>query len=358
MKRNYNVGIIGATGMVGQQFIRLLDKHPWFNITLLAASERSAGQEYREAVNNRWKMDIPVPEYIASKKVINASEADLIAEQVDFVFCAVDMDKKAVIEMEEKLAGMELPVISANSANRMRSDIPMLIPELNPDHSRVIELQRKRLGVKKGFIAVKPNCSIQSYVPPLHPLKDFGLKKVIVSNYQAVSGAGKRFSEWPEMIENLIPYISGEEEKSEKEPLKIWGKITDKGIDPSPSPVISAQCYRVAVADGHTSSVAVQFERKPRIEEIIERWESFSTLPQSLELPSAPSPFIKYHRENDRPQVIKDRDFENGMGISVGRLREDPVLHYKFTCLSHNTIRGAAGGAVLTAELLAKQGYL
>ena len=356
----YRVGIIGATGMVGQRFITLLSDHPWFRITALAASGRSAGKPYREAVEGRWAFPWPIPEKAASMTVMDAADVKAVSEQCDFVFCAVAMDKKATRELEESYAKAETPVVSNNSACRMLPDVPMMIPEINAGHAPVIAAQRKRLGTKRGFIAVKPNCSIQSYVPALTPLRDFGLKAVNVCTYQASSGAGKTFDRWPEILDNVIPYIGGEEEKSEQEPLKIWGELSADGsaIVPAKAPIISAQCLRVPVADGHMAAVGVSFERKPSMEEILDRWANYRTLAQQLALPSAPTPFIQYMTEPDRPQTRLDRDFENGMGVTVGRLRPDPIFDYKFVCLSHNTLRGAAGGGVLSAELLCAQGYI
>ena len=358
MKENLKVGIIGATGMVGQQLVRRLDGHPWFTISALAASSRSAGRRYSDLMQERWKMDTPLPESVMDAVVIDASDIEAVAAKVDFVFCAVDLGKDEILKLEEAYARAEIPVISNNSANRWTPDVPMIIPEINPEHSDVIKLQRRRLNTERGFIAVKPNCSIQSYVPALHALKAFNPQKVIVSNYQAISGAGKRFSDWPEMVENLIPHIGGEEAKSETEPLKIWGTLTDRGIEAAASPVISAQCYRVAVADGHTSSVAVQFEKKPEIQEILDVWAQYRGVPQELKLPSAPDPFLQYFNEPDRPQPKLDVNISNGMAVALGRLRDDSIFDYKFTCLSHNTLRGAAGGSILTAELLMKQGFL
>lgn len=358
MKENYKVGIIGATGMVGQQLLRRLDGHPWFTVSVLAASSRSAGKKYVDLMQERWKMDSPIPGSVSDTIILDASDIAAIAERVDFVFCAVDISKDEILKLEDIYAKAEIPVISNNSANRWTSDVPMIIPEINPEHSHIIKQQRRRLGTKRGFVAVKPNCSIQSYVPALHALRDFNPQKVVVSNYQAISGAGKRFSDWPEMVENLIPYIGGEEEKSEKEPLKIWGVLTKDGIKNASFPVISAQCYRVAVADGHTSSVAVQFEKKPTTQEILDTWAKYQGLPQEWNLPSAPASFLHYYNELDRPQPRLDVNIGDGMAIALGRLREDSIFDYKFTCLSHNTVRGAAGGSILTAELLVKQGYL
>ena len=358
--KKYRVGIIGATGMVGQRFITLLKDHPWFEVTALAASGRSAGKPYREAVAGRWAFPWPIPENAADMTVLDAAEVEKVAALCDFVFCATAMDKKATRELEESYAKAETPVVSNNSACRLLPDVPMLIPEINAAHTGVIEAQRRRLGTKRGFIAVKPNCSIQSYVPALTPLMDFGPKAVFVCTYQAISGAGKTFDRWPEILDNVIPYIGGEEEKSEKEPLKIWGALNadHTEIELAKAPVISAQCLRVPASDGHMAAVSVSFERKPALEEMIGRWRGFETVAQQLKLPSAPTPFIQYMEEPDRPQTRLDRDFERGMGISVGRLREDPIFDYKFVCLSHNTLRGAAGGGVLSAELLCAQGYI
>jgi len=358
MSKKLKAGIIGGTGMVGQRLITLLDSHPYFETVLIAASERSAGRAYEEAVAGRWKMAGEIPAGVRGLTVRDAARVREIAAEVDFVFCAVDMKKEAVRELEENYARQETPVISCNSANRTVPDVPMVIPEINPEHLEIIPQQRKRLGTQKGFIAVKPNCSIQSYVPPLHALMDFKPQSVLACTYQAISGAGKTFSDWPEMVDNVIPLISGEEEKSEKEPLKIWGKIENGQIVPAAKPLITTQCIRVPVTDGHLAAVFVSFERKPSLETIMERWDHYQGKPQQLRLPSAPSEFLKYFREENRPQTKLDRDFGNGMGISMGRLREDTVYDYKFVCLSHNTLRGAAGGAVLIAELLKAEGYL
>lgn len=358
MNRKLRAAVVGATGYVGQRFVALLDDHPWFELTTLVASPRSAGQTYQDAVRNRWKIDAEIPASASQLIVIDVDTLLEQADQVDLIFCAVDMPKEAIKELEERLAKSETPVISNNSANRMQADIPMIIPEINADHSRVIDAQRKRLGTNSGFIACKPNCSIQSYVPALEPLRAYGLKKVMVSTYQAISGAGKTFADWPEMVENLIPYIGGEEEKSETEPLKIWGEVQGDHIENAILPVISAQCYRVAVQEGHTASVAVSFSEPLSREEILEAWANYVGEAQRLNLPSAPKPFLLYLEEDNRPQPALDVMRENGMGISIGRLREDKILDWKFTCLSHNTIRGAAGGGVLMAELLTKQGYI
>lgn len=355
---NYKVGIVGATGMVGQRFITLLDNHPWFHIEVLAASARSAGKTYEEAVGNRWAMKQPVPDRIKNMIVLDAvKDIDKIAAAVDFVFCAVDMKKDEIKALEEAYAKAECPVISNNSANRGTPDVPMIVPELNPDHAEVIAAQRKRLGTKKGFIAVKSNCSLQSYVPALHPLMKFGVKNVLACTYQAISGAGKTFESWPEMVDNVIPFIGGEEEKSEQEPLKIWGRVEDGAIVNADSPSITTQCLRVPVSDGHMAAVFVSFDQKPSKEEILKLWKKFKGVPQELELPSAPKQFLHYFEEDNRPQTKLDRELENGMAVSIGRLREDSQYDYKFVCLSHNTLRGAAGGAVLMAELLAAQKY-
>ena len=358
MSDRLKVGILGGTGMVGQRFISLLEGHPWFEVTLIAASERSAGKTYEEAVGNRWKMPKPMPEAVKNLIVHNVNEVEEVASKVDFVFSAVDMTKEEIKAIEEAYAKTETPVVSNNSAHRWTPDVPMVVPEINPEHFEVIESQKKRLGTKKGFVAVKPNCSIQSYAPALTALKEFGPKVVVATTYQAISGAGKTFMDWPEMEGNIIPYIGGEEEKSEQEPLRLWGKVVDGEIVKAEGPKITTQCIRVPVLDGHTAAVFVSFEKKPTKEEIIERWRNFKGLPQTLELPSAPKQFIQYLEEDNRPQVQLDKDFEHGMGISMGRLREDTVYDYKFVGLSHNTVRGAAGGAILCAELLKAQGYI
>ena len=357
--KQYNVGIIGATGMVGQRFATLLENHPWFNVKALAASPRSAGKTYEEAVGKRWAMTRPMPESMKNMIMLDAAaDVDKIASMVDFVFCAVDMKKDEIKALEEAYAKAECPVVSNNSANRFTPDVPMVIPEVNPEHIEIIKAQRERLGTKKGFIAVKSNCSIQSYVPALHPLKEkFGLKKVLACTYQAISGAGKTFETWPEMIDNLIPYIGGEEEKSEQEPLKVWGRIENNQIVKTDEPSITTQCLRVPVSDGHTAAVFVSFDKKPSKDEILQLWNDFKGVPQELELPSAPKQFIHYFEEDNRPQSKLDRMLENGMAVSTGRLREDSQYDYKFVCLSHNTLRGAAGGGVLLAELLAAKGY-
>ncbi len=357
--KKYNVGIIGATGMVGQRFALLLADHPWFTVTALAASSRSAGKTYEEAIGSRWAMTDPIPENLKGMQVFDATaDIDTIVSKVDFVFCAVDMKKDEIMVLEEMYAKKECPVISNNSANRKTPDVPMVIPELNSEHIKIIEAQRKRLGTKKGFIAVKSNCSLQSYVPALYPLdKEFGVEKVLVCTYQAISGAGKTFERWPEIVDNVIPYIGGEEEKSECEPLKIWGEIKDGQIVPADSPKFTAQCLRVPVSDGHMAAVFVTFKNKPTKEQIKEIWKNFSGEPQALNLPHAPKQFLNYFEENDMPQTKLQRDLEGGMAISCGRLREDTQYDYKFVCLSHNTLRGAAGGGVLLAELLAAKGY-
>lgn len=357
--KNYRVGIVGATGMVGQRFATLLENHPWFHVTALLASANSAGKTYKEAVGNRWAMKTPMPASMADMIVLDASQIDAVKDLVDFVFCAVNMPKDQIKALEESYAKAEIPVISNNSAHRGTADVPMVIPELNAAHTAIIGAQRKRLGTKKGFIAVKSNCSIQSYVPALHPLKEkFGLTKVLACTYQAISGAGKTFERWPEMVDNLIPYIGGEEEKSELEPLKVWGHIEGDQIVSANDVSITTQCLRVPVSDGHTAAVFASFEKKPTIAEIKEIWAAFRSSAQELGLPSAPQQFIHYFEEPDRPQAKLDRELEGGMAISVGRLREDSQYDIKFVCLSHNTLRGAAGGAVELAELLAAQGYL
>ncbi len=357
--KKYNVGIIGATGMVGQRFILLLNNHPWFNIKMLAASSRSAGQTYEAAIGSRWAMTEAMPDEVKNMTVYDATaDMEKIAAEVDFVFCAVDMKKDEIKNLEDSYAKLECPVISNNSAHRFTPDVPMVIPELNPEHIEVIEAQRKRLGTKRGFVAVKSNCSLQSYVPALFPLSKYGISKSLVCTYQAISGAGKTFERWPEMIDNVIPYIGGEEEKSENEPLKIWGKVENGVIVNSASPAITAQCLRVPVSDGHMAAVFVSFENKPSKEEILEVWKQFGGAPQALELPSAPKQFLNYFEEDNMPQTKLNRNLENGMAISIGRLREDSQYDYKFVCLSHNTLRGAAGGGVLLAELLCAKGYM
>lgn len=356
--KQYKVGIIGATGMVGQRFATLLENHPWFNVAALAASPRSAGKTYEEAAGKRWALKTPMPEKMKKMIMLDATaDIEKIAEMVDFCFCAVDMKKDEIKALEEAYAKAECPIVSNNSAHRGTPDVPMVVPEINPDHIEIIESQRKRLGTKRGFVAVKSNCSIQSYVPALHPLMKFGIKKVLACTYQAISGAGKTFETWPEMVDNLIPYIGGEEEKSEQEPLKVWGKIEGDKIVNASAPEITTQCLRVPVSDGHTAAVFVTFENKPSKEEIIKLWADFKGVPQELEFPSAPKQFIHYFEEYNRPQAKLDRNLENGMAVSTGRLREDSQYDYKFVSLSHNTLRGAAGGGVLLAELLAANGY-
>ncbi|KOP69310.1 aspartate-semialdehyde dehydrogenase [Bacillus sp. FJAT-18019] len=344
--------------MVGQRFIQLLDGHPWFEVTSIAASSNSAGKTYEESVQGRWKLDTPIPEHVKSIIVQDAAQVEQVAADVDFVFCAVDMKKNEIQALEEAYAKTGTPVISNNSAHRWTADVPMVIPEINPGHIDVIAAQRKRLGTSTGFIAVKPNCSIQSYVPALHALLDYKPTNVVASTYQAISGAGKNFTDWPEMLDNVIPYIGGEEEKSEQEPLRIWGSVVDGEIVKAVSPIITTQCIRVPVADGHLATVFASFENKPPKDEILDRWLKFKGRPQELELPSAPKQFITYFEEENRPQTKLDRDIERGMGVSVGRLREDSIYDYKFVGLSHNTLRGAAGGAVLIAELLKADGYI
>jgi len=352
-------GIIGATGMVGQRFITLLADHPMFEITVLAASARSAGKTYEEALGGRWKLDIPMPEKVAKMVVLDATnDIDKVCEMCDFTFCAVDMKKDEIRALEEAYAKKETPVVSNNSAHRWTEDVPMVVPEINPEHLEVIEAQKKRLGTKNGFIAVKPNCSIQSYVPMLTPLLKYGIDEVIVTTYQAISGAGKTFNEWPEMIDNLIPFIGGEEEKSEQEPLRLWGKVEGGKIVKRDDIKISAQCYRVPVTNGHTAAVFVRFKNKPTKEQILEDWKNFKGEAQDLKLPNAPEQFITYFEEDNRPQIKDERNIYNGMGITAGRLREDTIFDYKFVGMSHNTLRGAAGGAVLIAELLAAKGYI
>ena len=357
--KQYHVAVIGATGMVGQRFVSLLQNHPWFQVTTLAASSHSAGKTYEQAVGSRWMMSTPIPEQVRSIVVKDAvADAEEIARSVDFAFCAVDMKKEEIRALEERYAKLECPIMSNNSAHRFTPDVPMMIPEINDDHAEIIAAQRKRLGTKRGFIAVKSNCSLQSYVPALHPLRSFGITKVLACTYQAISGAGKNFETWPEMLDNVIPFIGGEEEKSEREPLKIWGTLTDTKIVPATAPSITTQCIRVPVTDGHLAAVFVSFEKKPTIEEIKNAWQSYAGYPQQHQLPSAPAQFLTYFEEENRPQTKLDRDLEKGMGVSIGRLREDSQYDYKFVCLSHNTVRGAAGGAVLMAETLASKGYL
>ncbi len=351
------VGIVGATGMVGQRFVLLLENHPYFEISALVAGPRSSGKTYAEAVDGRWKMKTECPEKVKSMTVISSDDIETVGKLCDFVFCAVSLSKEETRELEERYAKAEIPVVSNNSAHRWTPDVPMVIPEINDAHLEVIESQRKRLGTKRGFIAVKPNCSIQSYVGALSALKEYGIREVVATTYQAISGAGKTFKEWPEMVDNLIPFIGGEEEKSEKEPLRVWGKVEGGEIKPATEPIITTQCLRVPVTDGHMAAVFVKFDKKPTKEEILSAWKNFKGKPQTLGLPSAPEQFITYFEEENRPQTGIDRDLYGGMGVSCGRLREDSVYDYKFVGLSHNTLRGAAGGAVLIAELLYREGY-
>lgn len=358
MEKKLKVGILGATGMVGQRFIALLEQHPWYEVAVVAASPRSAKKTYEQAVGGRWKMTTPMPEAVKNLMVMNVNEVEAVAAGVDFVFSAVDMSKEEIKAIEEAYARTGTPVVSNNSAHRWTPDVPMVIPEINPEHFDVIAAQRKRLGTETGFIAVKPNCSIQSYAPVLTAWQEFEPYEVVAATYQAISGAGKTFGDWPEMVENIIPFIGGEEEKSEQEPLRLWGKVENGEIVKADGPVITCQCIRVPVLNGHTAAVFVKFRKKPTREELIERLRSFTGLPQKLKLPSAPKQFIQYLEEDNRPQVALDVDFGNGMGVSVGRLRQDCVYDYKFVGLSHNTVRGAAGGAVLCAELLTSRGYI
>ena len=358
MSKKLRVGVLGATGMVGQRFLSLLENHPWYEVSLLAASQSSAGKRYADAVAGRWALKKPTPPSVAQLTVADASDVKRISGEVDFVFCAVDMSKEETAKLEEEYARAETPVVSNNSAHRATPDVPMMVPEVNPEHVAIVEAQRRRLGTKRGFIAVKPNCSLQSYVPAIHPLMKFGPKKIAVATYQAISGAGKTFESWPEMVDNVIPFIKGEEEKSEKEPLKIWGQMKDGKIVNAAEPVFTAQCIRVPATDGHLAAVFVTFERKPAKEEMLELWRSFEGKPQKLGLPSAPKPFLTYFEEDARPQTRLDREAGNGMAITIGRLRPDVIFDYRFVCLSHNTIRGAAGGAILTAELLTAEGYI
>lgn len=358
MEKKLKVGILGGTGMVGQRFISLLENHPWFEVVAIAASPRSAGKTYEEAVGGRWKMTTPMPEAVKKLVVYNVLDVEEVASQVDFVFSAVDMSKEEIKKIEEDYAKTETPVVSNNSAHRWTEDVPMVVPELNPEHYGLIEYQKKRLGTTRGFIAVKPNCSIQSYTPVICALKEFEPTLVVATTYQAISGAGKTFKDWPEMEGNVIPYIAGEEEKSEQEPLRLLGKLVDGHIEKAELPVITTQCIRVPVLNGHTAAVFMNFNKKPTKEEFIDRLVNFKGLPQELELPSAPKQFIQYLEEDNRPQVALDVDYENGFGVSIGRLREDSVFDWKFVGLSHNTVRGAAGGAVLSAELLVAQKYI
>ena len=358
MEKKLRVGILGATGMVGQRFITLLENHPWFEVVTVAASPRSAGRTYEEAAKGRWKMTTPMPEAVKGLIVKDVNDVDAVAPDVDFVFSAVDMSKEEIKAIEEAYAKTETPVVSNNSAHRWTPDVPMMVPEINPEHMAVIASQKKRLGTKHGFVAVKPNCSIQSYAPCLAAWKEFGPKEVVATTYQAISGAGKTFKDWPEMVENVIPYIGGEEEKSEQEPLRILGRVEGGEIVKAEFPKITCQCIRVPVLNGHTAAVFVNFEKKPTKEQLIEKLVNFKGFPQEAELPSAPKQFIRYQEEDNRPQVKLDVDYENGMGVSIGRLREDSIFDYKFIGLSHNTVRGAAGGAVLCAEALTAKGYI
>ena len=362
MEKQYKVGIVGATGMVGQRFVTLLENHPWFKLTVLAASGRSAGKTYEEAVGPRWAMTSPMPESVKKMVVLDASKVEEVASQVDFIFCAVNMPKDEIKALEEAYAKAECPVVSNNSANRFTPDVPMVVPEINADHIEIIPAQRKRLGTKRGFIAVKSNCSLQSYVPALHPLmKDFGVSKALVCTYQAISGAGKTFKDWPEMVGNIIPFISGEEAKSEKEPLKVFGHVDEaKGeIVPFDGPLrITSQCIRVPVLNGHTATVFINFGKNPTKDELIDRLVNYTSKAAELGLPHAPKHFIQYLTEDDRPQVLKDVDYEGGMGVSIGRLREDSIFDWKFVGLAHNTLRGAAGGALESAEMLKALGYI
>jgi len=357
--RKYKVGVVGGTGMVGQRFVSLMENHPWFELKVIAASPRSAGKRYEDAVGARWALETPMPD-MAKDIIVKDAEADAeaIAAEVDFIFSAVEMKKEEIQALEEKYAKLECPVVSNNSAHRWTPDVPMVVPELNPEHLEVIEAQRKRLGTKRGFIAVKSNCSLQSYIPALHPLRGYGIDKVLVCTYQAISGAGKTFETWPEMVDNVIPYIGGEEEKSEREPLKLWGKVENGVIVNATEPSITAQCIRVPVTNGHMAAVFVSFKQKPEKEEILKIWNSFKGRAQELNLPTAPKQFLHYFEEDNRPQTKLDRDLEKGMAISIGRLRPDTQYDYKFVCLSHNTLRGAAGGAVLLAELLCAENYI
>lgn len=358
MEKKLKAGVLGATGMVGQRFVTLLENHPWYEVTAVAASPRSAGKTYEEAVGGRWKMESPMPEAVKNLTVMNVNAVEKVSSEVDMVFSAVDMSKDEIRAIEEAYARAEVPVVSNNSAHRWTPDVPMVVPEINPEHFQVIEFQKKRLGTQRGFIAVKPNCSIQSYAPVLTAWKEFEPYEVVATTYQAISGAGKTFKDWPEMVGNIIPYIGGEEEKSEQEPLRLWGTIENGQIVKALEPAITCQCIRVPILNGHTAAVFVKFRKNPTKEELIERMVSFRGLPQELKLPSAPRQFIQYLEEDNRPQITQDVNFENGMGISVGRLRKDTVYDYKFVGLSHNTLRGAAGGAVLCAELLTAQGYI
>ena len=359
--KKYKVGIIGATGMVGQRFTLLLENHPWFEVTVLAASKRSAGKTYGETVEGRWHMTAPLPEKYKDMVIVDAENVEEVASQVDFCFCAVNMKKDEIRDLEDRYARAECPIVSNNSAHRFTDDVPMVIPEINADHIKIIDAQRKRLGTKRGFVAVKSNCSLQSYVPAIHPLKALGVDKVLACTYQAISGAGKTFKTWPEMVDNVIPYIGGEEEKSEQEPLKIWGKIEGAKIVKTDDISITSQCIRVPVSDGHTAAVFMSIKdgvKKPTVEEIIDIWSNYSGRAQERDRPRAPKHFLHYFTEPDRPQIKSERNLENGMAVSVGRLRPDTQYDYKFVCMSHNTLRGAAGGAVLLAELLCAEGYM
>ncbi|EOS80095.1 aspartate-semialdehyde dehydrogenase [Dorea sp. 5-2] len=358
MEQKLRVGILGATGMVGQRFISLLEDHPWFEVVTVAASPRSAGKTYEEAVGGRWKMTTPMPEGVKKLKVLNVNEVEKVAATVDFVFSAVDMTKDEIKAIEEEYAKTETPVVSNNSAHRWTPDVPMVVPEINSEHFAVIEDQKKRLGTTRGFIAVKPNCSIQSYAPCLAAWREYEATEVVATTYQAISGAGKTFKDWPEMVENIIPYIGGEEEKSEQEPLRVLGKVENGKIKKADLPKITCQCIRVPVLNGHTAAVFINFAKKPTKEELIEKLVNYRGYPQEENLPSAPKQFIRYLGEENRPQVALDVEYENGMGISIGRLREDSIYDYKFVGLSHNTVRGAAGGAVLCAEALTAKGYI
>ena len=356
--KQYNVGVIGATGMVGQRFITLLENHPWFHLAAVAASARSAGKTYEDAIGDRWLMKMPMPECAKKLVVLDAANVEEVASKVDFVFCAVNMKKEEIKALEEAYAKAECPVVSNNSAHRFTPDVPMVVPEINADHIDIIPAQRKRLGTKRGFVAVKSNCSLQSYVPALHPLRGYGITDVLVCTYQAISGAGKTFETFPDILDNVIPYIGGEEEKSEQEPLKIWGTVEDGKIVTAKAPLITAQCLRVPVSNGHTAAVFLTLKDKPSIEQIKADWAAFKGRAQELELPSAPKQFLQYMTEENRPQTKLDRDFEHGMGICIGRLRDDPIFDYRFVCISHNTLRGAAGGGVESAELLCAQGWI
>lgn len=356
--KKYKVGILGATGMVGQRFAVLLENHPWFEVVELAASPRSKGQSYKKAVENRWKIEEKMPKSLSKLKIKSVSDdISEIAKNVDFVFCALDLEKNELKKLEEKYAAAGIPVISNNSAHRWTEDVPVIMPEINPEHARLIDIQKKNRGWSTGFIAVKPNCSIQSYVSVLSALKKFEPLKVSVVSMQAISGAGKTFKDWPEMVDNLIPFIGGEEEKSEKEPMKIWGTLKNNKITLAKKPVITATCIRVPATNGHMAAISVKFKKTPTRGEIIKAVTNFNPV-ADLGLPSAPAEFIEYFEEDNRPQTGIDRNFGKGMGITMGRLREDSIFDWKFVSLSHNTLRGAAGGAILMAELLVKKGYI